>query len=773
MHNGSFPKALALGAMLVASAGVMAQTFTNQAELARLNRKLTANSQLDLKIAKTLASQRHLPEFLTLPDGRYGELVRFSYGRPVYAFTRNIGSANSMRVPEVWPGGVAGLNLTGAGVLLGVWEPGGTGDLSHPEFQGRAQVRDGSAGGQWHATHVTGTIIAAGLNPSAKGMSYGGRVDAFSANNDAGEAATAGAGGMVASNHSYGPLPGWTFGYLGDNKWVWFGDTEVSKVEDYGFGIYDTSARDWDNVLYNAPFYVACGAAGNERNPGVPQPVDHWVWDPATNQWISSQDVRDDQATWDTLSGGIVMSKNGIAVGAANKINGTYTSPASVRIASFSSWGPTDDGRIKPDVCAPGVNLLSTTPGGNYDFASGTSMATPSTVGVLGLMAQHYKTVNGGNARAATLKSILTHTAFESGTSDGPDYAHGWGFVNARGAIDKITEMLFNPQAVQELSLTNKGRIDLPIFASAGDPIKVTMAWTDPAGTPNGKVLDDRSPRLVNDLDIKIENVTTGEIFEPWTLDPDNPDQPAVPGDNVRDNVEQVSMVAPEAGLYNIVITHKGTSLVGGGQAVSVVVDGPVADGVESMELNPDTVVGGIQSTTAIYTLKDPAATDLNVQVASTNNSVVQYPTNLVIRQGDTSVSFEVKTLPVKPIIGQPSVPVTIVASSSEGSRSAKLEILPVTVAGITFSQSVVKGGETITGTVTLNAPAAGNGAAIVLRSGNSKVARSTRNWVVIPAGQTSATFTIKTKPVTKNTTVTFSGIRLGTTVTSDLTVTK
>jgi len=84
----------------------------------------------------------------------------------VYYVTYGVEAADSLSADELWPGGSTGLNLTGAGVTLGIWD-GGAVDPSHPEFRGRLRIRDGAEADD-HATHVGGIMAAAGVDPRAK-----------------------------------------------------------------------------------------------------------------------------------------------------------------------------------------------------------------------------------------------------------------------------------------------------------------------------------------------------------------------------------------------------------------------------------------------------------------------------------------------------------------------------------------------------------------------------------------------------------------------------
>jgi hypothetical protein len=185
-------------------------------------------------------------------------------------------------------------------------------------------------------------------------------------------------------------------------------------------------------------------------------------------------------------------------------------------------------------------------------------MAAPNVTGTAALLIQHYQNLFDSTPRSATTKGLLIHTAFDAGNV-GPDYTFGWGVIDAAAAAN----FLSNAKAPNPTSFfgerTYRGNEQIISLASNGvDPLKVTLAWTDPAGTPQGEGLDVNTPALVNDLDIQILD-PNGVIFNPWTLDPANPGNPAVrTTSNSLDNVEQVLIDSPIAGTYQIRINHKG-----------------------------------------------------------------------------------------------------------------------------------------------------------------------------------------------------------------------
>jgi hypothetical protein len=502
-----------------------------------------------------------------------------SLGFPIYLKTdNNTTAAATTGTNTAQPGGSTGLNLSGSSAVLNnklaIWD-GGSVFKDHQEFVGKTITLHDSTGVIDHATHVSGTMIAKGVYTPARGMAFNAAtLQSYDFDNDVSEMSAA-ASGLLLSNHSYGDAAGW---YLNDagNHWEWYGLPGDSV--DYSFGFYGERTQSWDKIAYSAPYYLIVESAGNSRSdngPAVGQ--DYYGYASAANQTlvdkgarpagISSNDGYDIIATTGN-------AKNILTVGAVNPLPNGPASSKDISIAYFSGYGPTDDGRIKPDLVGDGVDLLSTGSGSktSYLTLSGTSMAAPNITGSLYLLQEYYAQRNGGKfMRAATLKGLACHTAFDAGNA-GPDYIYGWGLLDMRKAAQAITDDK-GKSLIKEDALQQGQQQTYHVIASGNGPLMATISWTDPAGaaTKDGTI-NSRTPKLVNDLDVRVGDGTT--TFKPWVLDPLNPSLAAKTGDNILDNIEQVYVQGAVTGkAYTITVTNKG-SLQAGSQDYSLVVTG-------------------------------------------------------------------------------------------------------------------------------------------------------------------------------------------------------
>ncbi len=282
-------------------------------------------------------------------------------------------------------------------------------------------------------------------------------------------------------------------------------------------------------------------------------------------------------------------AKNHIAVGAINANDDSMT--------SFSSWGPTDDGRLRPDVCAPGCEvggdrgITSTAGTSGYSVLCGTSMAAPAVTGVGALLLQEWQTLFPGAdlPRNATLKAILAHTATDLGVV-GPDYQSGYGSVRTAEAVDLLRTRSVREEPIDQ----SEARSFLVDVLPGTAELRATLAWDDPSGAAN------TIPQLVNDLDVVAIAPDGHVVHFPWTLDPQQPGQPAVRAHADRlNNIEQVVVDTPTAGLW--VIRVSGHAVPLGPQVFSLVTSPPMigCSRAATVTLNAEayTCTGGVTVT--------------------------------------------------------------------------------------------------------------------------------------------------------------------------------
>jgi hypothetical protein len=578
------PITSALLSLFLLTGSLFAQRTTGS-----LSRDFEARWNRDRAEAESLATTLHFPIRSIAPDGTVRELKRLRNGRPVYYKTDNVIAGKTISTDKVYPGGAAGYNLTGNGITLGEWDGGGV-RTTHQEFGGRVLMSQGTL--NFHSTHVAGTMIAAGVNPPARGMAFAAQLKEFDWSNDNAEMLTQAAAGLRVSNHSYGLITGWDYNYFNDNRWEWWGDPSVSATEDYSFGFYDQEAQDWDAVAYNSPYYLIVKSAGNDRDEGPSGTVQHWEWN---GGWtlVTVARPRDGNNGYDCLAGASV-AKDPLIVGAVGDIAAGYSTPSDVVMSSFSAWGPTDDGRIKPDIVANGTGLFSTFETSNtaYGTLSGTSMAAPSVTGSIGLLLEHEQNLHPGDSLlASTVKGIIIHTADEAGTDPGPDYRFGWGLMNTRKAVDLMQlDSVDGPGShIRELGMSTGDTILIDLASTGSEPLRATISWNDiPVGLPPVS-LDPPNLILRNDVDMRLIRKSDGAVFYPWVLDPANPSAPATTGDNFRDNVEQVLIDAPGRTLYTLRLTHK-TTIYNSPMQVSLIMSGNTSTLGAAIAASPDSV---------------------------------------------------------------------------------------------------------------------------------------------------------------------------------------
>lgn len=280
----------------------------------------------------------------------------------------------------------------------------------------------------------------------------------------------------------------------------------------------------------------------------------------------------------------------------ANPIADDPTGGNPEQMAAFSSRGPTDDGRIKPDIVAPGTWILSTysdlyqegydggtNPVNNafqsdgwgmprtahYKYFGGTSMSNPIAAGGAVIVRDYYQKAFGLNASAALVKATLINSAVDlqdennDGVNDNdfpiPNVHEGWGRINLDNATDGNERYI--DAATGGLTTGGSRTYDL---ALAGGPLKVTLVWSDPAAAANAAVT------LVNNLNLTLtapDGTTTylGNVFSGgWSATGGSAD--------ARNNVENVYIQAPTAGTWRITVS--GANVPTGPQPFALVVAG-------------------------------------------------------------------------------------------------------------------------------------------------------------------------------------------------------
>ncbi|WP_159477031.1 S8 family peptidase [Chryseobacterium sp. 18068] len=398
------------------------------------------------------------------------------------------------------------------------------------------------------------------------------------------------------SNHSYGVNSGWTETYANNDyaSFTYNGYKAGDTFYDYQ-GTYNTNDVNYDNIAYNNPSYIIVKSAGNYFNMG---PTGTGSSAP---KYYNSGNGAVAFAATDTLPpnncslgydciGTGSLAKNIIVVGATDIIttnNNRYTTASDVVHSSYSSAGPRDDGGIKPDISTVGTNVLYaatvTTTGSTWAQNSGTSFSAPIVTGIIGLWTQINKQLfNNALLNASSAKTLTIHSASEAGNI-GPDPHFGWGFINAKKGADLLVGKSNGSVIFTDETLTSGVTNSKTIKASGSEPLKVTISWLDPKYIPNyqfvSDVFNNRTSKLINDIDLRIIDTTTNTIYYPWKLDADSPMTPATKADNTVDNVEQVVLDNPVAGRnYRIEVTNKGTLVNDAGTAApqnySIIVTG-------------------------------------------------------------------------------------------------------------------------------------------------------------------------------------------------------
>ena len=408
--------------------------------------------------------------------------------------------------------GVHNQGTQGAGVVLAIWD-GDEVDAAHNDLGARVtfgQVPRTNTTSE-HSTHVACTMAGDGtttanlrghapLAPEIITYDFDGFVP-----NEMEQAIDQ--HDFAVANNSWGRVIGWRWDAAA-GAWVFLDNQDL-------FGNYAGNAWEYDDLVREEG-RILVWAIGNDRH----NPTNAALVTPAQpGDW--------DQGTGNNGYRTVAMpgtAKNIITVGAIDDATGNMT--------NFSGWGPTDDGRIKPDLVAPGVAIRSCDddPDNGYTRMPGTSMAAPAVSGISALLVEKYREIYIGNVNSnalplpSSVKALLVNTAQDLGNR-GPDYQFGWGGVDAEAAVLAVDQHLL---VEGEIGSHEEEDVYEFLVHPGQAEVRVTLAWDD---IPN--------MRLVNYLDLIVRD-PNGNVQQPWVLDPDNPATRATTGRDLINNVEQV-----------------------------------------------------------------------------------------------------------------------------------------------------------------------------------------------------------------------------------------
>ncbi len=332
-----------------------------------------------------------------------------------------------------------------------------------------------------------------------------------------------------------------------NNSW---NDNENAEIQN----LYTDASEDVDEFMWNNPDFLIVFGAGNQ---GYPPGNYGKVGSPGT-------------------------AKNGMSVGA------TYYGENAEYLADISSWGPTSDGRIKPDVVFPGQSVHSasgdediTTSNCTEGGGTGTSYATPGVSGNALLIREYFMEgwyptgtptpADAFTPSAALVKAMLVNSAVSIEFDNGfePTYLseapQGWGRI----LLDNALYFAGDSRGlwIDENAGGFTGPSDPPVIyqlemVDTGEPLEITLAWTDYPSTPAATL------HLVNDLDLRVDGPSGGFVGNNFFYG-----ESRTEGDHDRlNNLENVFIPDPVPGIYSIRISPH--AIPSGPQDYSLVVTG-------------------------------------------------------------------------------------------------------------------------------------------------------------------------------------------------------
>ena len=427
------------------------------------------------------------------------------------------------------------LGFDGRGVTVAVADSGlnnGDAESMHPDLRGRVDAffyygkLTDAADEHSHGTHVAGIVAGNGATGEMDdtGALYGLGVAPMA--HIIGQRIFDGVGGYEAPP-TFETLTRDAVragAVIGSNSW---GDDT--------HGRYDISAAEFDALVRDADFgtpgdqpYILEFSAGN-AGPG--------------RQTIGSPAV----------------AKNVIATGASqnNRFDFLIYGEGQDAMADFSSRGPAEDGRIKPDLVAPGTWIASLQSGSatdesawlpisvNYQYQGGTSQAGPHASGAAAIFVQYYReTHTNATPSPALVKAALINSSVDmddtAGTDPVPNMDEGWGRIDLTQLIGSARRFWLEDQ--QQPLISGQVSERSVIVGSRSQSLKITLTYTDVPGLPAA------IPALVNDLDLEVI-APDGSVYHGNQFD-HGESVAGAPGFDTINNVEAVHLRAPLPGEY-------------------------------------------------------------------------------------------------------------------------------------------------------------------------------------------------------------------------------